>query len=116
MAAIGGADGRRGTREMELYQLRTFLAIARTGNLTRAAAILATSQPAVSAQLRALEEELGVALFSRTPRGMELTRAGETLRAKAEQVVAQAAELSAMAGAMAGKAAGSCRIGLNTEA
>jgi DNA-binding transcriptional LysR family regulator len=44
---------------MELYQLKTFLAIARTRNLTRAAATLATSQPAVSAQLRALEEELG---------------------------------------------------------
>lgn len=101
---------------MELYQLRTFLAIARTGNLTRAAAVLATSQPAVSAQLRALEEELGVELFSRTSRGMELTGAGEVLRRKAEEVDARAAELLALARTMAGQAIGTCRIGLNTEA
>ncbi len=101
---------------MELYQLRTFLAIARTGNLTRAAAILATSQPAVSAQLRALEDELGVELFSRTSRGMELTEAGKVLRAKAEEVDARAAELLALARGMAGQVIGTCRIGLNTEA
>ncbi len=101
---------------MELYQLRTFLAIARTGNLTRAAALLATSQPAVSAQLRALEEELGLELFSRTSRGMALTEAGKILRAKAEEVDARAAELLALARGMAGKVIGACRIGLNTEA
>jgi DNA-binding transcriptional LysR family regulator len=101
---------------MELYQLRTFLAIARTGNLTRAASVLATSQPAVSAQLRALEDELGVELFSRTSRGMELTEAGEVLRTRAEEVDARAAELVALARSMAGKAIGTCRIGLNTEA
>ncbi len=101
---------------MELYQVRVFLAIARTGNLTRAAATLAASQPAVSAQLKALEEELGVELFSRTSRGMELTEAGRALRAGAEEVDARAAELVAQARAMAGKVIGTCRIGLNTEA
>jgi DNA-binding transcriptional LysR family regulator len=115
MAAIEESDGAGRTR-MELYQLKTFLAIARTGNLTRAAALLATSQPAVSAQLRALEEELGVALFSRTSRGMELTESGRALRAKAEEVDLHASELKAMAGAIAGKATETCRIGLNTEA
>lgn len=101
---------------MELYQLRTFLAIARTGNLTRAASILATSQPAVSAQLRALEDELGVELFARTSRGMELTEAGRILRAKAEKVDAHAAELVVAARGLAGKTVGTCRLGLNTEA
>ncbi len=101
---------------MELYQLRTFLAIARTGNLTRAAATLAASQPAVSAQLKALEDELGVELFSRTSRGMELTEAGRALRPRAEEVDARAAELVALARTMAGNAIGTCRIGLNTEA
>lgn len=101
---------------MELYQLRTFLAIARTGNLTRASTILKTSQPAVSAQLKALEDELGVALFSRTSRGMELTAQGKLLRAKAEEVDTRAAELLALAGSLSGKVAGTCRIGLNTEA
>lgn len=101
---------------MELYQLKTFVAIARTGNLTRAAAILRTSQPAVSAQLKALEDELGVALFARTSRGMELTEPGKLLRAKAEEVNASASELLALAGSLSGKVVGACRIGLNTEA
>lgn len=57
---------------MELYQLKTFLIIARTGNLTRAATELHASQPTVSGQLKALEEELNVVLFERTPRGMVL--------------------------------------------
>jgi DNA-binding transcriptional LysR family regulator len=70
----------------------------------------------VSAQLRALEEELGVELFSRTSRGMELTEAGKVLRKKAEEVDAHAAELVALARSMAGKVIGTCRIGLNTEA
>src|SRR5512140_294423 len=98
MAAIRVPDGPRREHEpMELYQLRTFLAIARTGNLTRAASILATSQPAVSAQLRALEDELGVELFSRTSRGMELTAAGLALRPRAEDLDARATELLAVA-------------------
>jgi DNA-binding transcriptional LysR family regulator len=101
---------------MELYQLRIFLTIARTQNLTRAAATLGTSQPAVSSQLRALEEELGVELFSRTSRGMDLTEAGRALRAKAEEVDARATELLALARTMAGRSVGTCRIGLNTEA
>ncbi len=116
MAAIRGTDDRAGVDAMELYQLRTFLAIARTGNLTRAAAVLATSQPAVSAQLWALEDELGVELFSRTARGMELTEAGRALRGKAEQVDVAAAELLALARSMSGQRIGTCRIGLNTEA
>lgn len=101
---------------MELYQLKTFLAIARTGNLTRASAILRTSQPAVSAQLKALEDELGLALFSRTSKGMELTEPGRLLRAQAEAVDGAASELLALAGRLSGKVVGSCRIGLNTEA
>ena len=53
-----------------------FLAIARAGHLTRAARALHLSQPAVSAQLRKLEEGLGVRLFHRTSKGMELTEEG----------------------------------------
>lgn len=101
---------------MELYQLEAFLAIARTGNLTRASTILKTSQPAVSAQLKALEDELGVTLFSRTSRGMELTEPGRLLRGKAEELHAKASELRALAATLAGRVGGTCRIGLNTEA
>jgi DNA-binding transcriptional LysR family regulator len=55
---------------MEIYQLKAFLAVARVGHLTRAADQLHITQPAVSKQIKALEEELGVLLFDRLPTGM----------------------------------------------
>ena len=57
--------------------------VAEEGHLTRSAERLHTSQPAVSAHIKALEEELGVALFKRTPKGMLLTHEGEILRQQA---------------------------------
>lgn len=64
---------------------QVFLAIAREGHLTRAARAVHRTQPAVSAQLKKLEEELGVALFHRTAKGMVLTEAGETYRRFVEE-------------------------------
>lgn len=64
---------------MDFKQLRTFLAIVETGNVTRAAQLLNIVQPAVSRQLRLLEEDVGIALFDRTRRGMQLTTSGKTL-------------------------------------
>jgi DNA-binding transcriptional LysR family regulator len=117
MLPIGKPDGRADMETaMELYQLKTFVTIARTGNLTRAAEALGTSQPAVSAQIKALEGELGVTLFARTPQGMRLTEAGRLLRGKAEEVSGCAGELLALARTLAGRPVGACRIGLNTEA
>lgn len=55
------------------------MAIVETGNVTRAAQLLNIVQPAVSRQLRLLEEDVGSALFDRTRRGMQLTMAGTTL-------------------------------------
>ena len=58
-----------------------FLRIAEEGSITRAAGLLGIAQPALSRQLQILEDDLGVALFRRTRRGVELTEAGERLRA-----------------------------------
>ncbi len=96
---------------MELYQLRSFAAIAETGQLTRAAEKLHVSQPAVSAQLKALEEELEFALFERTPNGMVLTAAGKRLLADADKVLAAAQNLQNHARALKGEVAGKARIG-----
>ena len=74
---------------MEIQQLRTFLAIAREGHMTRAANQLHLSQPAVSAQLKKLEEELGQQLFDRTSKGMVLTKAGETFRGFVDEALAR---------------------------
>jgi LysR family nitrogen assimilation transcriptional regulator len=65
---------------LETRRLHYFIQIAELGSLTRAAGMLRIAQPALSRQMRLLEEELGVTLFNRTPRGMQLTEDGEYLR------------------------------------
>lgn len=82
---------------MEIYQLRTFLTVARLGHLTRAAERLHVSQSAVSKQIKALEDELGVILFVRTSTGTSLTKSGQLLLPQAEKTLANAIELVNMA-------------------
>ena len=96
---------------MELYQLKTFVAIAKEGNLTRAAERVFTSAPAVSAQLKALEDELGVKLFDRTPRGMVPTEAGRSLLEEAERTLASATRMRSAADQLRGAAQGVVRFG-----
>ena len=96
---------------MELYQLRTFAAVAETGHLTRASERLHISQPAVSAQIKALEEEFQVRLFERGPAGMTLTPAGSGLLEAARRVLAAAEEMKNAAKALKGEVAGRLRIG-----
>ena len=100
---------------MELYQLRTFSMVADEGNLTRASKRLHTSQPAVSAHIKALEDELGVSLFIRTPKGMMLTADGVKLREHAGSVLSSVAEMEREAGQMRGVLRGTLRIGINAE-
>ena len=73
-----------------LHHLRYFLAVAEEGHVTRAAARLHLSQPSLSAQIRYLEEQVGVGLFERGPRGMTLTPAGEAFAAQARAALAAA--------------------------
>ena len=72
---------------MDLRQLRYFAAVARTGHMTRAAAELGIQQPPLSQQIRALETQLGLALFHRHPKGMTLTDGGRLLLAEATRIL-----------------------------
>jgi DNA-binding transcriptional LysR family regulator len=67
--------------QADTHRLRYFLSIAEAGSMTQAAAVLGVAQPALSRQVRLLEEDLGVTLFRRTSRGVQLTEEGERLRA-----------------------------------
>ncbi|MGS2805494.1 LysR family transcriptional regulator [Nocardia sp. MW-W600-9] len=67
---------------MDLVQLRTFLAVYRTGSLTAGAAQVGLSQPTVTTQVQALERYLGTPLFERLPRGVAPTAAGHELAAR----------------------------------
>lgn len=87
---------------MDLAQLRTFLAVAEAGGISAAARARNLSQPAVSLQIKALEEDLGVALLHRRSRGVTLTEAGEALRGHARRaldaVTAARAEVAELRG------------------
>ena len=100
---------------MELYQLRSFATVAKMGHLTRAAEKLHLSQPAVSAQIRALEDELELALFERTPSGMVLTSAGARLLADANNVLVAARALHNVAKALKGEITGRLRVGTSSD-
>lgn len=96
---------------MDPSQLRAFITVARTGNLTRAAATLHLTQPAVSLQIKALQASLQVQLFVRTPAGMVLTAEGVKLLPLAERILANMAELQQAADALHSTLSGSLAIG-----
>lgn len=95
---------------MEFRQLRSFLAVARSLNFSRAARELHLSQPALSAQIKALEEDLGTQLLERNKRTVRLTRAGESFRVDAEVVLDGAEEAKRRALRFASGEAGHLRM------
>jgi DNA-binding transcriptional LysR family regulator len=101
---------------MELYQLRTFKMVAEEGHLTRAAKRMHASQPSISAHIKALEEELGISLFQRTPKGMILTSEGMKLKEHADKALAIVEEMVSQAGTLRETLNGDLRIGINTGA
>jgi DNA-binding transcriptional LysR family regulator len=101
---------------MEIYQLRTFFAVAREGSITRASERLFLSQPAVSAHIKAIEDTLDVKLFERTPRGMNLTNVGQRLLAKTEHTLGAHRELLEEAARFKGSLTGKLRLGAGSNA
>ncbi|CAL78232.1 putative transcriptional regulatory protein, LysR family [Bradyrhizobium sp. ORS 278] len=77
---------------MELSDLQTFAAVARTGGITRAAEVLNTVQSNVTQRIKALEAEIGTPLFDRHSRGMTLTGAGQRLLPYADRMAALSRE------------------------
>jgi DNA-binding transcriptional LysR family regulator len=96
---------------MELYQLRTFSAVADEGHLTRASERLHISQPAVSGQIKALEQEFDLRLFDRSPAGMALTVAGRELLPLARKLLDDAEAFRRTARRLSGDVSGTLRIG-----
>ncbi len=101
---------------MELRHLRYFCAVAEEGHITRAAARLGLQQPPLSQQLRALEAEVGAALFHRTPRGVVLTEAGQAFLPEARAALDAAGRAAANARRAAEGQTGVLRVGFVTSA
>lgn len=96
---------------MELHHLRYFEAVARHGHVTRAATELHIAQPSLSKQLRVLEAELGVTLFDRVGRRIELTDAGRLLLPYARRILHEVAAAKAAMGQRADLTHGHVSIG-----
>lgn len=97
---------------MELQQLRYVLAVAEEASFTRAAARCFVVQSALSHQVKALERELGITLFARTSRRVELTAAGEAFLPAARASLEAAERAAAEAAAATGLVRGQLRVGV----
>src|SRR5260221_2188058 len=97
--------------KMRSNLLKTFLAVAHSRNITRAAAEVHLAQSSVSDQVQLFEAELGTNLFTRSKMGLELTQAGEVLKPYAEEILALMDEARAAVEARAGQAAGPLPLG-----
>ncbi|GHF54165.1 DNA-binding transcriptional LysR family regulator [Deinococcus metalli] len=98
---------------MELRHLHVFVAVAETGNFTRAAERVNLSQPALTHRIQQLEDEIGAPLFERTSRGARLTPAGESLLPDARRVLADAKDSVRRAQQAAGLRDGVLRVGFD---
>jgi len=115
---VSTGDGRRGewkrTPSLEFRQIRYALSVAKERSFTRAATKLNISQSAVSEQIKLLEEQIGFALFNRTPRGVELTDRGRTFIYDAERVVGEVLSLSDTAQRLRGAPTHTLTVGMGS--
>src|SRR5215218_6503434 len=98
---------------MDLRQMSYFVAVAEEGQFTRAAARERVAQPAVSAQVRRLERELGEQLFHRDPRAVALTDAGAALLPHARAALAAAQRGRDTIASLRGLLHGRLRVGVS---
>lgn len=99
---------------MQLRHLQTFVCIAHNGSFSRAAEILHIAQPALSQQIKQLEEEVGTLLFVRYARGVKLSNAGERMLAAAEDIILRVNDLKLLMKTEATTITGDVRLGLPT--
>ena len=101
---------------MDLRHLRAFVTIVDAGGFARAVGRLNLSQPALSRQIRALEGELGVQLFDRIGRRVQLTSEGEDLLRRTRRLLTDADSLGDRARALKGGQTGMLRVGATPQA
>lgn len=101
---------------MDLRTMRYMLVVAEHGHMTRASEALGVSQPALSAALRKLEEELGAAVFHRTGKGVAVTDAGRVFLEHAAQAIRQAEQGIEAVRELVGLETGSIRVGAGATA
>jgi DNA-binding transcriptional LysR family regulator len=97
--------------QSDLLSLKAFVWVAREGSVSRAAELLHLTQPAVSLQLKGLQERLKLPLFARSGRGLALTRDGAALLPQAEKVLAAWQDFSQSASSLHASVRGTLRIG-----
>ena len=98
---------------LDLQQLKCFVVLAEQLHFGRAAACLNISQPPLSLKIRALEKKLGLQLFLRSSRHVELTHAGEILLHEARRLLRDAEQLAKLATSLQLGEAGTLAIGYN---
>jgi LysR family hydrogen peroxide-inducible transcriptional activator len=97
---------------MNLQEFRYIAAVSSLRHFGRAAEACHVSQPTLSSQIRKLEEELGVALFERTNKRVELTPAGERILEHANRILEEAGQIEAIAKAVRDPMRGPLRLGV----
>lgn len=109
-----GSGAHSGRPAIQLRQLRYFVKIVDAGSFSRAAATIYVAQPALSAQIAELEEELGVVLLNRSARGVKPTAAGEALYREAGEILGRVARVPDVVRYTGGELSGAVSLGMST--